>query len=150
MPITKVLARDATFEINDGTEAVPDWLEIKGVTSLTFNPTKNDADTTDFDSEGVLEHLPASRGLAFTMGGFRLEDRDTGDRDPGQAAVEAYDALVGPDGLASFRITTPAGDVYAFSASVSVTPHGGGNDDPASWSVTITRSGPTTYTPAGT
>ena len=149
MAITKVLARDATFEVNAGTDVSPNWLEINGVTSLTFNPAKNDADTTDFNSEGVLEHLPASRGLGFTLSGFRMEDRDTGARDPGQQAVEDLDALVGPDGVGSFRFTSPSGDVYAFSGSVSVTPHGGGNDDAATWSVTITRSGATVFTPAG-
>lgn len=149
MAITKVLARDSTFEINTGTDMSPDWVRIKGVTGLTFNPSKNDADTTDFDSEGVLEHLPASRGLTFQMTGFRLEDRDTGDRDPGQLAVESFDALVGPEGLAPFRITTPSGTVYSFSASVSVTPSGGGNDAAATWSVTITRSGPTTVLEGG-
>lgn len=143
MTITKQLARQYTFEINDGTVDVPDWVEITGVNTWAHNPSKNNADTTTFEDEGVTTHLPASRGNSYTLGGLVKYDGDTGERDPGQAAVMAWAERIGPDGLQQFRITEPgdAGASYTFLASASVTVGGGGNDDPSAWSVTVDVSG---------
>lgn len=151
MPITKILARDSILEI-DGNLGVgsPSYVEIKGVTSITPNLSKNDADTTDFDSEGQQEHLPASRGRTFALSGFRMEDRDTGERDPGQQACEDAAELIGPEGLIPFRFVSPAGNVITFIGSVNVTPFGGGVDDPSAWSVEVHASGKPDFVAAGT
>jgi hypothetical protein len=143
MAVTKQLARQYTFEINDGTVSVPDWVEITGVNTWAHQPSKNDADTTTFEDAGVTTHLPASRGHAYTLGGLVKYDGDTGDRDPGQLAVMAWAQRIGPEGLQQFRITEPgaAGDTYVFLASASVQVGGGGNDDPSAWSVTVNVSG---------
>jgi len=67
--VTKFLARDLTFEINeDGSGDT--WVEVKGLHSLTHAPNSTDADTTDFQSEGHDEHLKASRGDTWTISGF--------------------------------------------------------------------------------
>lgn len=143
MSITKQLARQYTFEINDGSVDVPDWVEITGVNTWAHNPSKNNADTTTFEDEGVTTHLPASRGHAYTLGGLVKYDGTTGDRDPGQLAVMAWAGRIGPEGLQQFRITEPGagGDTYTFMASASVQVGGGGNDDPSAWSVTVDVSG---------
>ena len=51
------------------------------------------------------------RGLEFTIAGHHLEDALTGDRDPGQAAVETLARAVGLAATGSFRVTSPGGNV---------------------------------------
>jgi predicted secreted protein len=120
---------------------VPDWTPIHGVRSFTISTTKNDIDTRDFDSGGWLEHIVGSRGKSFTVAGARIEDEDTGDRDPGQEAIETLGDELGADAIGSFRITTPGGTTYIFGASADVTPFGGGLDAFADWSVGLTMTG---------
>lgn len=140
----KVLARDWKVEINTGTTGAPVWTEVKGLNSLTFNKSKNDADTTDFKSAGNAEHIVASRSRSVTLEGFYLEDPADKARDAGQAAVETSAEAVGVASLKQYRITTPAGTLRTFSASVNVGGTGGGNDDPTSWSAELTVSGTVT------
>lgn len=139
MAITKLLARQTIFEIL--TSAPSTFTPIGGINSISVSPTTNRADTTDFDDEGRLAHIVASRGMSFTLDGFREEDESGGDRDPGQAAVEALADEFGADSLGTFRITSPGGEVWTFQASAEVTPFGGGNDDPSAWQATIEISG---------
>jgi len=155
--ITKFLARDLTAEIStqgsgdsDVSDALDDqYIEILGLNSLTHAPSTSRADTTEFDSNGRDEHLIASRGETWTLAGFTLEDVDTGERDPGQELCEAYGRIVGPAGMAYFRITSPGGNAIYFQASVEVTLHGGGTNDAAAWQVVLTVNGEPTYVPAG-
>ena len=146
MAITKVLARGWTLEVNTGTEEEPEFTPIGGINTFTFSNSKNDADITDFDSEGYMEHIVASRSFEISMEGFYLEDLATGDRDAGQEKVEEYGNLVGEDSLRTYRLTTPGGTVKTFLASTNIGDQGGGNDDPTSWGATLTVSGQITTT----
>lgn len=139
MTVTKVLARGTLIEIL--TTAPSTYTQVKGINQIDLSPTTNRADTTDFDDDGNLAHIVASRGLQLTLSGFRMEDESGGDRDPGQAAVEALADAKGNASLGSFRVTSPGGEVWTFQASAEVTPLGGGNDDPTSWSATLEVSG---------
>lgn len=143
MTVTKILARDhgKNWEINTGTTSVPVWTKIKGINSWSPSPSKNDADTTDFDDDGRTAHMVASRGDEFTITGFYLEDPNDGTRDPGQSAVETLAAAVGYDSLKPVRFTSPGGNRLEFVASANVTIGGGGNDDPSAWEATLTVSG---------
>lgn len=147
MPIAKLPAHQFRFEINAGTEAVPDWLPIGGVNTWSPSPTDNTADVTDFDSEdadgnAVTEHLPIRRGFAWTLGGLTEMDETTGERDPGQAAVEAMARKTGYGGLAQFRqVHKTTGAAKTCLASFGGIGGGGGNDDPNAWGVTVTASG---------
>lgn len=145
----KLLARDMVFEVNRGDEGSPDWTEIKGISSLTYSPTTNRANTTTFDTQGFLSHIVASRGVGFTLAGLRLEDPLTGERDPGQAFVEASALRFTYEAFEDYRITGPGGEVYEFEASVEVTPFGGGNDDPNTWSGTFTVNEAPVIIPTG-
>ena len=149
MTLRKLLARDVLIEVNEGSDLSPSWLEIKGVNSITTNSTKNDANTTTFDTDGWLEHITASRGFSFGLGGLRLEDPETGARDPGQEFVEELAFLFTYEAFAPFRITSPGGEVWTFEGSVDNQPLGGGNDDPNAWNVTVNVNGAVTRTPAG-
>lgn len=141
MAIVKTLARDWTFTINTGSVAVPTWTTINGINSHSWSITKNDADTTTYDDEGWLSHLPASRGKSVTLSGIYMEDPSNGDRDPGQEACETASELIGPDGLKQFKITSPGSTTITGLGSVQVTSGGGGNDDPGGWEAVVTFSG---------
>lgn len=141
MSLGKQLARLFDFEIYDDT----DYVEIGGVTNFSPSTEKNDADTTDFDSEGWLEHIVASRGLSFEIEGYHIEDEEDGSRDGGQEALENYATEVGSEAMTYFHIITPGENDIYMEVSVEAPPHGisggGGNDDPAAWSATLTVSG---------
>ena len=145
MAVTKNLARGCDFHLNTGTIGVPVWTEIKGVNNYQPTATGNNADTTTFDEDGWQSHIKASRGGSCTIGGMLLSDPDTGDRDPGQAAVEAWALEIGPDSLKQLRVTFPDSSTVLGLASANSTFGGGGTDDPQAWSVEITYSGPITY-----
>jgi hypothetical protein len=140
-PTVKIPARDWDFEINTGTVGSPTWVAIGGLNSWSHSPTKNDADTTTFDDDGRLSHMPISRGDSFTLEGLFKEDPDDGTRDPGQEAVEAAGEAVGADGVKQLRMTSPGGTTKTFLASYNVTIGGGSNDDPTAWSVEATVDG---------
>lgn len=142
MAVTKVLARDWDFYINTGTFAIPTWLNTNcGLNTFTFSNSKEDAETTDFCSDGYAEHMVASRGLEITAEGFYLEDPTTGDRSAGQLAIEELAEKVGNDSLGDFKLVSPAGSGRRFYSSVMVGDVGGGNDDPTTWGFTLTVSG---------
>lgn len=141
MTTVKIPARDWTFEINTGTVAVPVWTPVGGINSWSHSPTKNDTDTTTFDDDGRLSHMPISRSDAFGLEGLYSEDPADGTRDAGQEAIEAAAAAVGTAGLKQFRITSPGGTTKTFMASYNVTQGGGGNDDGTAWSAEITVDG---------
>jgi hypothetical protein len=140
MALTKFLARDLVFEIATDASG-EDFIEVKGLHSLTHAPSSTDADTTDFESDGHAEHIKAERQDTWTITGFTLEDVVTGERDPGQAAVEALAQLGGPAGIGIFRITSPGGNTITFSASAEVTLAGGATNDAAAWNATVKTSG---------
>jgi hypothetical protein len=152
MAITKYLARDLTIAISTaaGVDTLPGteddtWLDIGGLNTLTHAPSTAKADTTSFDSNGRDEHLPASRGETWTLAGFALEDVANGDRDAGQAAVEALGKLVGPAGLGYFKVTSPGGNIIIFQASAEVTLSGGGHNDAAAWQAVVQVNGEPEY-----
>lgn len=145
MALTKFLARDLTIEVDNAGSGGGSFIAIGGLNSLTHSPSTAQAETTDFDSAGRKEHIVAERGDEWTLSGFMLEDVLTGDRDPGQAAVEAVAKEVGLGSLETFRITSPGGNTIIFSASAEVTLGGGGNNDAATWQAKLTVSGVVNY-----
>lgn len=142
MAAVKVLARGWKVEIQDSLLA---WKEVKGINTLTFSGSKNDADTTTFDDNGWLTHLVASRGRTITLGGYYLEDPSTGARDAGQETVDALADSIGTTSLGTFRLTSPYGTVRNLTASANVSDIGGGNDDPTGWSAELTINGAASF-----
>lgn len=141
MPVTKILARDYDFHLNTGTVGSPTWVEIKGIQTWTPSSVANDADTTTFDEDGWQSHLKASRSGTVTLDGLVLTDVSTGDRDPGQAAVEAWALEIGPDSIKQFRVTAPDTTTVVALASATVTKGAGSTDAAAGWQVNVTYSG---------
>lgn len=138
----EMLARDYTFEVNDGTIAVPDWVQIGGLNTWSHSPSSGDADTTKHVDGGRRSHMKASRGDEFTLSGFRSLNDDLSARDPGQLICEAWAASVGRSSRKQFRITEDdSAETKVFMATAEVTQGGGGNDDPSAWSLKITVTG---------
>ena len=142
MALGKQLARLFSFSIDDGASGMVD---IKGITSFSPSQEKNDADLTTFSSAGWIGHIVASRGVSFEIEGYHIEDEGTGDRDPGQGRIEEIGQLVGSGSVVPFEMTSPGGTVVTMNVSVDSPMFGqstgGGNDDPAGWSCTLTGSG---------
>jgi predicted secreted protein len=143
MPKTKVLARNWTIEAGEesGTPGTYTWTKVGGVNTFTISSDKTDADTTDFDSGGRDEHIVAGRSNEITFEGWFLED-ETGVRDAGQAKIEDFGDLIGPESIKPLRLTSPGGKVRQFNGSFVVGDVGGGNNDATSWGATFTPSGP--------
>lgn len=149
----KNLARHYRLDFNTGDEATPTWTPIKGLSSIVPSFSGTDANTKDFDSNGWDSHLKAGRGMTVECSGFRLENNETGERDPGQEAVEVYaQAIDHPSVAKQFRIVRRADDTvyYRFFASASCTPFGGGADDASTWSATIVCNGEPEINPVDT
>jgi len=132
----KILARGWILEVYDG-----GYIPVNGLSTFTFDGTKNDADTTSFEDSGWQTHLVASRSRSIGFEAFYLEDPDDGGRDPGQEAIEALADQIGQDSLTAFRLTSPAGTIREFNASANVSGVGGGKDDPTGFSGTLNVSG---------
>jgi hypothetical protein len=150
--LTKTLTRQVKHQINAGTEAVPVWIDINGLTGATGSGQQTNADTTTFDEDGVESHLPAARGRTFSLSGLRgYVNLATGVRDPGQVACEEAAALIGPTGLKQFRRILPdgVGTCQTMLASFNISSDGGALNDAEQWSVEVTRSGPTTESELG-
>lgn len=139
MALTKVLARDWTFEVEDPTAGT--FVPVGGINTFGFGGTKTDTDTGDFDSGGWAKHLVTERAHTLTLSGFFLEDQATGERDPGQAIIDELTTKIGEEAIGSFKLTSPGGAVYEFSGSVEPAEVGGGKNDVTSWGATITING---------
>lgn len=139
----KILARGWAFEISDGAP-VATFIQIGGLNTWSVSVEKNDADTTDFDSDGWNEHIVASRGRSISFEGLFMIDPVTKIRDAGQAEVEELADKIDYDSIREFRyyhVATGIGRKGFVSANVSDV--GGGNDDPTSWGAEMTFSGVT-------
>jgi hypothetical protein len=137
MAVTKVLARHWGKYIKSG----GNYLNIAGIRSFGIDPNKQDVDVSDFDSNGWTEHMVAARGLTVTLEGFFMEDVATKARDAGQQAVETLAREVGPASLGSFRLTTPGGTTWTFSATAEVAGPSGDVNAVADWKATLNVSG---------
>lgn len=143
----KIPAKDWTVEIDDGTDT-DTFVEIKGLDTLTFEPSSNRTDTTNNDSEGNDEGYISNRGLAITAEGDYIEDTGDGSRDAGQERAEEVGGATGATGVDSvvpFKLTSPGGTSWTFDVTVDMAfASGGGYQDNTGWSATFTKSGSAT------
>lgn len=144
MAVTKVNARDWTVEINTGTEGVPTWVQIGGLTSFTVENSEAETDDTTFDSAGIEEQVVMQRGKQLSIEGKFLEDEADGSRNAGQAAVEAAADDVGEASKKQYRFTSPGGTIETAKFTTRLGSIGGGNNDRTSWAATLKRSGAST------
>lgn len=146
MAYLKINARDWGFEIADDADSLT---EIAGVNTMTIGVDTQEADTTDFDSDGDAESEPMQRGETYQLQGFRLEDPDTGLLQPGQRILDTLGRKVAAAAVRQFSATAPGGTTYTMQGWVRPGNQGGGNNDKHSLDVTLVRSGATTVNEAG-
>ncbi|MFD6968385.1 phage tail tube protein [Streptomyces sp. NPDC059949] len=154
MPVAKYNARDCFFEIEDflnpGT-----WTAFRtatagsgegGINTFSLSHEYEATDTTTFGSNGRSETQNMQEGKALNLEGLRLKDPATGALDPAMALAEAQAARLGADSLTGFRFAAPGDSTWEVwaDATFQLGDQGGGNNDQVTWSVTITRSGPST------
>lgn len=154
MAAQKYNARDVRFQIEDylnpGT-----WTEFRtanggsgegGINTFSRSHEYEAADTTTFGSNGRAETQNMQEGMSLTLEGFRLVDPATGALDPAQSLAELQAARLGTSSLCGFRFAAPGETTWTVWAASTwqLGDVGGGNNDKASWSVTVTRSGPST------
>jgi len=60
------------------------------------------------------------------LSGFYIEDKTTGDRDPGQELVDELAEKIGEEAIGNFKLTSPGGTVMTFRGSVEPGDIGGG------------------------
>lgn len=142
MAVRKILGREFTLEVETATPGT--YQAIGGIKDISFSPSTQRAETTDYDSAGIEEHLVASRGLSFTVNCHFLEDAGDGSRDAGQQLVIDSAEAVGASSLVNFKLTTVGGTEKVFAGSIELTESPEGMDDPSTFSFVVTRSGPTT------
>lgn len=154
MAAEKFNARDVRFQIEDFNNPGT-WTEFRtaqggsgegGINTFTVGHAYEAADTTVFGSGGRAETQNMQEGKTLTLSGFRLIDPATGALDPAQALAEAQAARLGTDSLVGFRFAAPGETTWTVwtNATFQLGESGGGNNDKATWAVTVTRSGPQT------
>lgn len=154
MPAQKYNARDCRFEIEDKLNPGT-WTAFRtaaagsgegGVNTFSLSFEYEATDTTTFGSNGRAETQNMQEGMSLTLEGFRLKDPSTGALDPAMNLAELQAARLGVDSLTGFRFAAPGDTNWTVWAASTwqLGDQGGGNNDKASWSVTVTRSGPTT------
>jgi len=143
----RINARDIIVEVEDTT---PDtWLPIENLQTVTVNPGENEeaVDVSDYESQGAYEQEIMQRGASLTLEGLLVKDDSTGALPPGRARVEemAGEDKLGADSLGRIRFRHPMDTTWRiWTGTFSLGEQGGGINDKASWSATITKSGKTT------
>jgi predicted secreted protein len=132
----KVLARNYTIEVYDGTAYLP----IIGINTLTISTEKESSDTTTFDSDGMAEHLATQRAKTITAEGYEYYDGAT--QDAGQAEVENLSDAVGTAAESTLHIVHDnSGREKWLNGTFNLSDIGGGNNDPSSWGFEFERTG---------
>lgn len=149
MTAQKYNARDVAFQIQDPSSG--SWVALApgGINTFSRGHSEKETDTTTFASGGDAESLVMERSKTLKLEGFHLIDQATGLLDAGQQLVETLADQKGTASLGGFRYAAPGATVWTVwaNATAKLGDIGGGNNDEAGWSVTMTRSGPTTTAP---
>lgn len=138
---TYVLARDYLFSVS--TDNVT-FTTISGINSFAFAHDNNMQDVRVFADRGAPRDLSTSFTAVVTLEGFMWEDEATGDRDAGQALVDAAVGQLGAAGVRYYKVQSRnvAGDTLVIQANAKFTDFlGGGVDDFAPWAVDLSLYG---------
>lgn len=128
-PIKKRPVRFNRLEVNTGTDAVPVWTLVKGLSKIELPVTAEEVDVSDFDSDGWSDSLTTFRGWSVNVEGFDgfTGPNDTQIDDPGQLALKTKGLLTGPDAYADIRMYRTDNN-KGYSGRVSVNWSGIGGD----------------------
>ena len=139
--LRKILARDWDIDVWDKEESK--FVEVDGITSITFSSDMTEAETTDFNSEGWAEHIPAERTKSLSVEGNYLEDATVyGGRDQGQEAIDEAAKEFGIDGIIKLHLRSPyGGTALILEGSVNPGDVGGDTNDVTAWGFDFLVSG---------
>ncbi|GGK90216.1 hypothetical protein Ppa06_58260 [Planomonospora parontospora subsp. parontospora] len=130
MALRSLLAKDWTVEVNTGTQAVPVWTPIKGLTKFAETIESETQDDSDFDSNGWGSDVVTQRKFKLECEGRRK--RDTGSPtfvpDPGQEAVRQAGRVVGVEANIEVRWYRKDGSPDAYQGFAAVDYKGGGGE----------------------
>lgn len=143
-PIKKRISRFNRLMVNIGTEDVPNYVLVKGLSKIELPISETEVDVSDFDSAGWDDNLTTHRGWQVNVEGF---DGYTGPNDaqiddPGQAHLKAKGKLTGPDTYTQvrfYRADTNKG--YSGRVSVNYGGPGGAVKDAEPFKCTLKGSG---------
>ena len=104
--IKKRIARFNRLLVNVGSEDVPSYVVVKGLSKIEMPITQTEVDVSDFDSGGWDDSATTHRGWSVNIEGF---DGYTGPDnaqidDPGQAHLKAKGLLTGPEAYTQVRM----------------------------------------------
>lgn len=140
-------ARDVVFQIEDYLNPGV-WTSIgpKGIETFSKSREYETADTTTFGSAGQAESQNMQIGQTMQLEGKRLRDSATGAIDAGQLMVETQADRLGDASNVGFRFAHTSDTTWTVwaKANFQMGEEGGGTNEKVTWSVTVTRSGPST------
>lgn len=104
--VKKRIARFNRLRVNIGSEDVPNYAVVKGLSKIEMPLSETEVDTSDFDSGGWDSTTTTHRGWTVNVEGF---DGYTGPDnaqidDPGQAFLKAKGLLTGPSAYADVQM----------------------------------------------
>lgn len=142
-----MLARLYDLAINTGTEAVPVWTDITGITGITPGQTSTKTDDTDFDTDGWAAGTVVERGKSLSVA-MNYKEASDGSQDPGQEALLALGEATGPSAKGHFKYVSPGDNGHTFRGTVDVAWPGGEKSANATLTAEITLDGkPTPFVP---
>lgn len=143
--LVSLLARDYAVQVNTGDETTPEWVFVRGLSTVTPSAEPVTQDDGDIDAQGYGSQLATGLNFSMTLEGNRkgTGDAESFTADPGQEFLRLKGAEVGYKNIAQVRYWRTDSDPEAreFSASVSYTNSGGDKESLASWSCTLNGRG---------
>lgn len=135
------------LDINTGTEALPTWVGVHGISEFQPNLEPTLQDDSDFDSGGDKSQTVTARAWSCALKLARkVTAASAAAYDPGQEVLRLASEEIGVDNsvLVRFYEMEPGGprvEAYSGRAAVSWTPDGGGMDALSMVSVTLSGQG---------
>ncbi|PXY20311.1 phage tail tube protein [Prauserella endophytica] len=151
--LKKRAVRFQRLEINTGTEETPNWVPVRGLTSIPLELSPEEVDTSDFDSDGWSDSLTTFRSWTLNVTGFEgfTGEEASPVEDPGQEALKAAGIATGSDAYVQVRMyRTDNNKGYQGRGSANWSGTGGDVKGVSPFNCNITGAGaltPFTYTP---
>ena len=143
--LNSTLARDWALQVNTGTESVPKWVFVRGLSQFAPQSTPTMQDDSDIDNEGYKSQIATAIELTFQGEGKRKGQKAEGKftQDPGQAALREKGRKMGLDNVIPARCWRTDGvqEAYESHFSVQWEDQAGGNEDLDSFTFTMMSRG---------
>lgn len=152
-PLKKRAVRFNRLEINTGTEELPEWTPVRGLTSIPLELSPEEVDVSDFDSEGWSDSLTTFRSWTLNVTGWEgfTGPEDQPVEDPGQEALRTAGLLTGSEAYVQVRMYRTDNNLgYEGRGTANWSGKGGEVKGVEPFNCSITGSGaltPFTYTP---